>query len=95
MANFGKMNFWFARLLSQGGRITQPMNFLMLIFLTAQEQPLAWLLIPIGVIFSGVWVWFDVKKVAGAELTEWFDRNPRFTKMQNDIEEIKCQLKKQ
>ena len=94
MANFGKLNFWFARLLSQGNRFVQPINFLILISIASKEQPLVWLLIPIGAIFSVIWVKLDTKKVVSTELAEWFDRNPRMVKMQNDLEEIKCQLKK-
>jgi hypothetical protein len=91
--NIGKHNYWFARVLSQGNRFVQPMNFIMLIYLTAQQEPLAWLLLPTGILFAGFWVWLDKKGVNSEEWTEWFDRNPRMVGMQNDLMEIKELLK--
>ena len=90
--NLGKLNYWFGRVLTAGNRVVQPMNFLMLIYLTSKEQPLAWLLVPAGFIFAGFWYAFDTRKVIHGELAEWFDRNPRFVEMQSDIKEIKERL---
>lgn len=78
--------------MSMGNRFVQPANFLMLIYLTSQEQPLAWLLLPAGLTFIVLWIWFDHNKVLESELDYQFKRNPMMRDMAADIKEIKRQL---
>lgn len=93
--NLGKISYWIGRAGVQANKIIVPANFLMLIYLTTRENPLWLLLLPFGVAGFALFMYFDHKKVIEGELGYWFDRNPRFQAMQNDLEEIKLALRKQ
>jgi len=66
----------------------------MLVYLTTKENPIWLFLLPFGFVIGLVFMYFDRKKIVGEELAHWFELNPKFRKMQKDIEEIKCQVKK-
>ena len=77
----------------QGNKIIVPMNYLMLLYLAAETQPLFWLALPLGAAGLAALIWFDNKSVMEEELAYWTDRNPRFRKMIEDIEEIKVMMR--
>ena len=73
-----------------GNRFLAIANFGMLIYLTSQNEILVFALIPIGILLSLGYVWFDRRKVVGKELETWFELNPRLVAMEADIKEIKA-----
>jgi len=87
--SLGKVSYWFGRLMVMGNRFLAIANFGMLIYLTSQEQWLVFALIPIGMIVSLSYVWFDRKKVVEKELETWFELNPRLMAMEENIKQIK------
>ena len=90
--NYGKINYWFTRVTTMANRFIQPANFLMLLFLTAQEQPLALLLLPVGIIAAGLWIWFDHHNVLESELDYQYNRIPTIRQISTDVKEIRRQL---
>ena len=93
MLAYGKASFWVGRGLLWVGRIIQPLNFLMLVYLTIQKEPIVLVMIPICAV-AGLWMLkFDNKNVVEAESNYAFDKSPRFVKMEKDITEIKELLK--
>lgn len=92
--NLGRLNFWFGRVLAQGNKVLSPLSFLMLVYITIQEQPMFLLMIPVGVIGIIFWIWIDTRKVLEEELDYGYRRVPMLREMLNDIKEIKkCQTK--
>ena len=91
--NLGKISYWVGRTGVQANKFIVPSNFLMLVYLTTKENPMWLWVLPVAAVVGLLFVWFDHKRVIEGELTYWFDRNPRFRKMQEDLEEIKCKIK--
>ena len=91
--SLGKLNYWWGRLMVMGGRFLTMANFVMLLYLTSQEQWFVILLVPIGIVLSLAYVWFDRKRVVEQELDTWFSLNPRLVGMEKDIQYIKERLK--
>jgi len=87
--SLGKLNYWFGRLMVMGNRFLAIANFAMLLYITTQDQLWFVAFIPIGILISLGWIWFDRKRVVGKELETWFELNPRLVAMENDIKEIK------
>ena len=88
--NFGKYSYWIGRMGVQANKILVPGNTLMLVYLTAQQQPWVILVIPIGVVALLLFMFFDHKKVIEGELSYWFMRIPEFREMRRDIADIKA-----
>ena len=92
--NLGKISYWIARTGVQANKIIVPANFFMLIYLTTKENPMWVYLIPVALVCGFLFMLLDRKKIVGEELAHWFTLNPKFRKLEKDIEEIKCQTKK-
>jgi hypothetical protein len=90
--NFGKYSYWIGRMGVQANKILVPGNTLMLLWLTAEKEPLILFAIPLGVIAMAVFVFFDHKKVIEGELSYWFMRTPEFRELRDDVKAIKAQL---
>ena len=90
----GKISYWIGRTGVQANKIIVPANFVMLVYLTTQNNQMWIYAIPIAVCGGIAFMLLDRTKIVGNELAHWFDLNPRFIKIQKDIEEIKSQLKK-
>ena len=93
MVNAGKVSYWIGRAAVQSNKFIVPFNTLMILYLAAEKQPLFWLAIQLGLCVLSVLIWVDHNKVIEKELSYWFDRNPRFVKMESDIEEIKVMMR--
>lgn len=79
--DFGKISYWIGRAGVQANKVIVPANFLMLIYLTTQEEPLWLLALPIAALGFLLFLWFDHKKVIEGELSYWFQRTPEFREM--------------
>jgi hypothetical protein len=91
--NIGKYNYWVTRLLHQGSRFIQLANFGMLVYLTSKENQLAWVVVPLGIVLTGLWFFIDNKKVLEEELEYQYLRIPVIREMRDDIKEIKEAMK--
>lgn len=94
MINLGKISYWIGRTGVQANKLIVPSNFFMLVYLTTKDNPVWIYIIPVAIVGGIIFMLIDRKKIVGEELAHWFDLNPRFTKMEKDIEVIKCQIKK-
>jgi len=90
--NLGKYSYWVGRMGVQANKILVPGNTLLLLWLTAEKEPLILLAIPLGVIAMALFVLFDHKNVIEGELSYWFMRTPEFREMRDDVKAIKAQL---
>jgi hypothetical protein len=93
MSWVGGAYYWLGRAAVLASRVLQPVNFIMLVFLTSQNDPWMWLSIPGIAIGLGVWLWFDKTHVVDDEMRAWFSRVPQLEEMRDDIKEIKSMLK--
>jgi len=86
--NFGKVSYWIGRAGVQANKVIVPMNFLMLVYLTVQEQ--AWVLVLLPFVFcvGMLGLWFDNKKVIESELEYWFSRTPGFRRMEEKLDKL-------
>lgn len=92
--DLGAISYWIGRGGVQANKVIVPANFLMLIYLTTQENPMWLLLLPFAGLGFLLFLWFDHKKVIEGELSYWFNRTKEFRKMASDLEEIKSSLRK-
>ena len=87
-------SFWLGRGLSWASKLLQPFNFFLLMYMTLNQQPLAWLMFPIGFGMIVAFLKFDNAYVFSPESNYSFDKSPRMVEMRADILEMKEMLKK-
>lgn len=86
MVDLGKISYWIGRAGVQGNKIIVPSNFLMLIYLTTQAEPIWLLILPFAAIAFILFLYFDHKKVMEEELSYWFRRTPEFREMHENLQ---------
>ncbi len=91
--NLGIINYWLGRVLSLGGRIVQPINFMILAYLAFSDNLIILLLVPIIIFLVSVWIVFDSKSVLEDELNYHFMKTPVIRQMSADIKFIKEKMK--